>query len=117
MSDSPDPQPATTSIGGDQINVRESPGFINRAESVTQTFVEAPAQPRIPVCPAPNAAELFGRAAMISDLARMARPAARLWPSARAGAKNQEPRTDDLHGEPAAAPLPLSCRSGRGGGG
>jgi NB-ARC domain-containing protein len=65
-----DPQPATTQIGRDQINAPGSQGFINRAESVTQNFVEAPAPPCIPACPAPNAAELFGRDAMIGELAR-----------------------------------------------
>ncbi|MFL5801042.1 MAG: NB-ARC domain-containing protein, partial [Roseiflexaceae bacterium] len=70
MADPPDPQPAATQIGRDQINAPGSQGFINRAESVTQNFVEAPAPPRIPACPAPNAAELFGRAVMIGELAR-----------------------------------------------
>jgi tetratricopeptide (TPR) repeat protein len=69
MTDPPDPQPSTTQIGRDQINAPGSQGFINRAESVTQNFVEAPATPRIPACPAPNAAELFGRDAMIGELA------------------------------------------------
>src|SRR5258706_4233074 len=70
MTDPPDPQPSATQIGRDQINAPDSQGFINRAESVTQNFVEAPAPSRIPACPAPNAAELFGRDAMIGELAR-----------------------------------------------
>src|SRR5688500_15605432 len=68
MNDQPDHQPASTNIGRDQINVQGSPGFVNRAETVNQTFNVAP--PRIPACPAPNATELFGRAAMIDELAR-----------------------------------------------
>jgi hypothetical protein len=46
MTDPPDPQPAATQIGRDQINAPGSQGFINRAESVTQNFVEAPAPSR-----------------------------------------------------------------------
>jgi hypothetical protein len=69
MTGSPDPHPPTTNIGRDQINAPDSLGFINQAQSVTQNFNEAPAPPLIPSCPAPNAAQLFGRDAMISLLA------------------------------------------------
>ncbi|HEY3230434.1 MAG TPA: NB-ARC domain-containing protein, partial [Roseiflexaceae bacterium] len=57
-------------IGGNQINAQGSQGYIGQAQTVTQNFIrtDAPAPPLVPACPQPNAARLFGRDAILTEL-------------------------------------------------